>query len=141
MKSMHRQTKGSTTMVRSSTLALVALFAVSLSFASVGAASADTGCTGYAREHCEVIAAARDERIVYHIEAASPLHIRPGNGMGQEHFEAMTPGDVAVFSVAPPPVVVSSAQQRFLEANTVTLPAAPSPPYAEDVTPTLGRPR
>jgi hypothetical protein len=48
------------------------------------------------------------------------------------------PSAVAVESA---PVVVTSARQRFLEANTVTLPAGPSSPYAEGVTPTLGHPR
>jgi hypothetical protein len=37
--------------------------------------------------------------------------------------------------------VVTSARQRFLEANTVMLPAGPSSPYAEGATPTLGHPR
>ena len=48
------------------------------------------------------MAAARDEGIVYHIEAASPMHVLSGNGMGQEHFEAMDNGRVALFGVAAP---------------------------------------
>ncbi len=37
--------------------------------------------------------------------------------------------------------VVSSSQRRLVEVNTVMLPAGPSSPYAEDLTPTLGHPR
>ena len=122
-------------------LALVTLFVGLFALASAASASAGAPCTGYAQEHCEQMAAAQDENIVYHIESASPAHILSGNGMGQEHFEAMTPMNVTVFSVAQPPVVVSGTEQRFLEANTVTLPAVSWSSYAEDVTPTLGRPR
>jgi hypothetical protein len=87
----------------SSKLALVTLLAGLLSLASVASVGAGNSspCTGYAQEHCEQMAAA-DDAIVYHIEAVSPMHILSGNGMGQEHFEAMDSGRVALFSVAAP---------------------------------------
>lgn len=108
-------------MTRSSKLALVTLLAGLLSLASVGTVNADTTCTGFAQEHCAQMAAA-DDAIVYHIEAASPMHILSGNGRGQEHFEAMTTDQVTVFSVAAPtPVHVLAGNgmgQEHFEAMT-----------------------
>jgi hypothetical protein len=108
-------------MTRSSKLALVTLLAGLLSFASVATVSADTSCTGYAQEHCELMAAA-DDAITYHIEAASPMHVLSGNGIGREHFEAMTADQVALFGIAEPtPAHVlagTSMGQEHFEAIT-----------------------
>ncbi len=108
-------------MTRSSKLALVTLLAGLLSFTSFTAVSADTTCTGRAQEHCEQMAAA-DDAIVYHIAAVSPLHILASNGIGQEHFEAMTAEQFALFGIsAPTPVHVLSSTgmgQEHFEAIT-----------------------
>jgi hypothetical protein len=164
---MQAQKKGANPMTRSSKLALVTLLAGLLSLASVATVDASVGspCTGYAQEHCAQMAAA-DGAIVYHVEAFAAVHTLAGSGIGQEHFEAMSATQVTAFSVAIPRTVatgaetrsfnttnlpsavavenapvVTSARQRFLEANTVMLPAGPSSPYAEGATPTLGHPR
>ena len=86
-------------MTRSSKLALVTLLAGLLSLASVGSVSADNLCTVWAQEHCEQMAAA-DDAILFHAAiAAVPVHVLSGNGMGQEHFEAMTAEPFTLLSV------------------------------------------
>ncbi len=87
-------------MTRSTKLALVTLLAGLLSFASIGTVSADTACTGKAQEHCEQMATADDAILFHAAVAAPPVHILSGNGIGQEHFEAMTTEQFTVFSVA-----------------------------------------
>ena len=53
---------------------------------------------------------------------ATPTHTLAGNGMGQEHFEAMSAEHVTVFSVAP-------------DAATTIY------PYGEALTPSIGHSR
>jgi hypothetical protein len=118
---MRMTQKGSNPMTRSSKLALVTLLAGLLSLASAATVNANVGapCTGYAQEHCEQMAAMNDVAL---FSVAAPAHTLAGNGMGQEHFEAMSADQVAVFSVAP-------------DATTSIY------PYAEALTPTIGHPR
>jgi hypothetical protein len=103
-----------------SKLALVTLLAGLLSLASVGTVSADPPCTRTAQGNCAQMAA--DDAFVYRIEAASPAHIVSGNGMGQEHFEAMTADQVTAYSVGPDATASGN-------------------PYSEALTPTIGLPR
>ncbi|MGI8856209.1 MAG: hypothetical protein ACR2JW_10690 [Thermomicrobiales bacterium] len=88
-------------MTRNSKLAFVTLLAGLLSVASVATvnASAISPCTGYAPEHCEQMAAMSDVTL---FSVAAPVHILAGNGMGQEHFEAMSAANVSLFAVAAP---------------------------------------
>ena len=89
-------------MTRRSTLALVTLLAGLMSLASVSAVSADSPCTGYAQEHCTQMAAA-DEAILFHAAIAPiPIHMLSANGIGQEHYEAMTTETVSIFAVSAP---------------------------------------
>jgi len=81
--------KGSTPMTCSSKLALVTLLAGLLSLATVATVSAGPPCTGVAREHCEQMASANDVTS-FSVAAVAPVHVPNGNGMGQEHLEAMT---------------------------------------------------
>lgn len=77
-------------MTRTGKVAFVTLLASLLSLAPVGTVSADTLCGTRAQEHCEQMAAG--DAVIYHIETIAPVHILAGNGIGQEHFEAMTAG-------------------------------------------------
>lgn len=92
-------------MTRSSTLALVTLFAGLLSLASVASVSADAPCTGYAQEHCEAMVAATDIALFSDTLAPAPVHIVSGRGIGQEHYEAMMTETVSVFAVGAPAAV------------------------------------
>ncbi len=109
-------------MTRSSTLALVTLLAGLLSLASVGMVSADAPCTGYAQEHCAQMAAADDAILFHAVTVANPVHILAGNGMGQEHFEAMTTETLSVFAVAAPvpvaPHLPGYAPEHFEEITS-----------------------
>jgi hypothetical protein len=87
-------------MTRRSKLALVALLAGLLSLVPVTTVSADTDCTGYAQEHCEEMVAANDAILFRITEVASPVHLLGANGMGQEHFEAMSMAQPALFQIA-----------------------------------------
>jgi hypothetical protein len=84
-------------MTHSSKLALVTLLVGLLSLASVATVNASAPCTGYAPEHCEQMAAMNDVAL---FSIAAPVHTLAGNGMGQEHFEAMATGNVSLFAVA-----------------------------------------
>lgn len=50
----------------------------------------------------------------------------------------MLPNSIAADGAAP---VISAGQQRFLDENTTWLPVGTSPPYMEEVTPTISHPR
>jgi hypothetical protein len=88
-------------MTRSRTFALVTLLVGLLSLASVATVDASVGspCTGYAQEHCEQMAAMSDVAL---FSVAAPVHVLTGNGMGQEHFEAMSAGNVSLSAIAAP---------------------------------------
>jgi hypothetical protein len=94
-------------MTHSSKTALVTLLAGLLSLASVATVNADPPCIKVTDGQCAPMTAA-DDAIVYHIEAIAPLHTLAGNGMGQEHFEAMSAGTVSLFAVADPSPATNS---------------------------------
>ncbi|GEM_PF-3687608 len=106
-------------MTRKSAVALVTLLVGLLSLASVTPVSAARSCTGYAQEHCEQIAAAEEGTRFSAVIAPSAVHVLGGNGMGQEHFEAMMAGNVRLFAVAAPATTESVlpryAQEHFEE--------------------------
>ena len=106
-------------MTRRSTLALVTLFVGLTSFASVVTVSANSPCTGYAQEHCEAMAAANSLTLFSAAIAPAPVHMLSSNGVGQEHYEAMTTDTVSVFAVAAPasvtPHLPGYAQEHFEE--------------------------
>ena len=91
-------------MTRSSTLALVTLFAGLLSLASVASVSAGPSCSEPVYRHCDAgaVAAADDPLLSAATIATYPVHILASNGRGQEHFEAMVAAPITLFSVASP---------------------------------------
>jgi hypothetical protein len=109
-------------MTRSSKLALVTLLVGLLSFTSVAAVNADPICIKVTDGQCAPVTEV-DNAITYHIEATSPTHILAGNGMGQEHFEAMSAGTVSLFAVAAPSPATDSlprfAPEHFEQIATV----------------------
>lgn len=109
-------------MTRSSKLALVTLLAGLLSLVSVASVSADTPCTGYAQEHCEAMASANDVTLFSDTLAPAPVHLLAANGMGQEHYEAMTTETVSVFAVGAPasvaPHLPGYAPEHFEEITS-----------------------
>jgi hypothetical protein len=78
-------------MARSTKLALVILFAGLLSFTSVAPVSANSQCTGFARENCEQTVAAEDA-VIYRVETVVAARIPTGNGYALEHLEAIVAG-------------------------------------------------
>jgi hypothetical protein len=77
-------------MTRSSKLALVTLLVGLLSFASVGTVSADTPCTGIAREQCEQVVAQQS----FSSQAGSYT------GVAREQYEAIQTGQFAALPVS-----------------------------------------
>jgi hypothetical protein len=107
-------------MTRSSKLALVTLLAGLLSLASVATVNAGSPCTGYAQEHCEQMDVMNNVAL---FSVAAPVHTLAGNGMGQEHFEAMAAGNVSLFTVVAPSPASDSlpryAPEHFEQITTM----------------------
>lgn len=102
-----------------SKLALVTLLTGLLSLVSVTVVSAFEPCDGQADNRCPITSIANDTTLFSASIAPIPAHMLSGDGMGQEHFEAMMTTRFSVFSVAAPravaPHLPGYAQEHFEE--------------------------
>jgi hypothetical protein len=126
-------------------LAIIALF-LGLVTAQLTPVSADSTCTGYAREQCERMQSTTGSTASFSIEAPMSVHWFTPGGAAQEHFEAMSVLAPESYRMAPAAAIngqfgqAEYDQQRFLEENTI-LPGAWTATYMEAFTPPPGQDR
>jgi hypothetical protein len=126
-------------------LAIVALF-LGLVATQLTPVSADSGCTGLAREQCERVAATTSSAVSFSVVAPASVHWFTPGGVAQEHFEAMSVLAPESYRVSdadyhvPAPIVTTSDQQRFVEENTI-LPGTWTATYMEPFTSLPGQGR
>jgi hypothetical protein len=85
-------------------LAIVALF-LGLVGTHLTSVSADSHCTGFAREQCERVAAITSSTASFSVVAPASVHWFTPDEMAQEHFEAMSVLAPESYRMAPAPAV------------------------------------